>query len=309
MHPEALLEEDAAVFRDRRRVSEQVLEHGRAGPGRMHALRDLRELERIAQQDHVAGGRAHRESVRERDLTGLVDHEVVELAIQILDARRARRCRRRAGRRARHPRRSIRLGSLVMSSPSYSDSGYPPVDFFRPWKRTPVSRATFSISSSRLWIALWLCAAMPTRRPLASRWTMMRAPVHVLPGPGRALEEEVAARRARARALSSRRDRWSGSRPPTASPRMRGRSRARSASSAGIAPIAGADRFGDAQDGRALGPIVDTGRPRDQRSRERRAPKLGPRSSWSVPPTSSIPGSRPRSCPSRGRGPGPGASL
>jgi len=45
MHAEALLKEDAAVFRNRRRVSKQVLEHGRAGPGRMHALRDLRELE------------------------------------------------------------------------------------------------------------------------------------------------------------------------------------------------------------------------------------------------------------------------
>ena len=50
----------------------------------MHALRDLRELEGIAQQDHVAGGRAHRQCVRERDLAGLVDHQVVQLAVQIL---------------------------------------------------------------------------------------------------------------------------------------------------------------------------------------------------------------------------------
>ena len=71
-----------------------------------------------------------------------------------------------------------------MNSPSYSDSGFPADDFLSPLKRTPAARATFSISASRLWMALWLWAAMPTRRPSASRCTTIRAPVHVLPVPG-----------------------------------------------------------------------------------------------------------------------------
>ena len=83
MHAEAALEEDAAVLRDRRGVAEQVLEHGGAGARRMHALGDLGELEGIAEEDQVAGGRAHRERVGEGDLAGLVDHEVVERAVQL----------------------------------------------------------------------------------------------------------------------------------------------------------------------------------------------------------------------------------
>jgi len=71
-----------------------------------------------------------------------------------------------------------------MNSPAYSDSEFPADDFLSPLKRTPVARATASISSSRLWIALWLWAAIPTRRPLASRCTTIRAPVQVLPVPG-----------------------------------------------------------------------------------------------------------------------------
>ena len=52
-------------------------------PGRVHPLGDLRELKRIAQEDQVAGRRAHRQRVGERDLAGLVDDEVVERAVQV----------------------------------------------------------------------------------------------------------------------------------------------------------------------------------------------------------------------------------
>ena len=56
--------------------------------------------------------------------------------------------------------------------------------FFSPRNRRPSSSAAFSTSSSRLWIALWLVAATPTRRPRRISSVISRAPVHVLPVPG-----------------------------------------------------------------------------------------------------------------------------
>ena len=46
----------------------------------MNALRDVRQLLRIAEQDEVARGRAHRDGIGERHLAGLVDEQVVERA-------------------------------------------------------------------------------------------------------------------------------------------------------------------------------------------------------------------------------------
>ena len=83
MHAEAPLEEDAVIFRDGRGVAEKVLEDGGAAARRMHALGHLGELQRIAEENQVAGGRAHGQRVGERHLAGLVDHEVVERAVQL----------------------------------------------------------------------------------------------------------------------------------------------------------------------------------------------------------------------------------
>ena len=58
------LEEDAALGRDRRLVAEQVLEDGGARAARVRALRHLRELQRIAEQDQVPGGRPDRDARR-----------------------------------------------------------------------------------------------------------------------------------------------------------------------------------------------------------------------------------------------------
>ena len=74
----------AAVLRNRRRVAEQVLENGGARARRVHALRDLGELERIAQEDEVAGARPHRERIRQGDLPRLVDDEIVQRAVEPL---------------------------------------------------------------------------------------------------------------------------------------------------------------------------------------------------------------------------------
>ena len=78
-------------------LAEQVLEHRAPGAVGMGSLRDLRELQRVAEQDDVARGGAERERVGERDLAGLVDEEVVDAPGRSSAARTARRCRRCSG--------------------------------------------------------------------------------------------------------------------------------------------------------------------------------------------------------------------
>src|SRR5206468_12046130 len=73
---------------------------------------------------------------------------------------------------------------LVIGAVRYSVSVFCALDFLRPRKRGGSSRGAFVISSSRLWIALWLVAAMPTRWPRRISSTAIRAPLHVLPVPG-----------------------------------------------------------------------------------------------------------------------------
>ena len=93
VHPPRLLEEEAELGRDRLVLAEQVLEHARAGAVGMDALRHLRELERVAEQDERRGRGAAGERVGEAVLAGLVDDERVELAVELL----AREEPRRAG--------------------------------------------------------------------------------------------------------------------------------------------------------------------------------------------------------------------
>ena len=73
MHPPRTIEKEASVFGDRMRLAEQVLEDRCAGAVRMDSLPDLGELERVAEQYERPRGRAHRERVGERDLSGLVN--------------------------------------------------------------------------------------------------------------------------------------------------------------------------------------------------------------------------------------------
>jgi len=49
----------------------------------VHALGYLRELQGISEENQVAGGRAHGQRIRERDLAGLVDHQVVQRTVQL----------------------------------------------------------------------------------------------------------------------------------------------------------------------------------------------------------------------------------
>ena len=73
-----VLEEEPAVGRDRDVVAEQVLEDGTLRLLGVRALRDLRQLVRVAEEDEVARARPGRERVGERELTGLVDEEHVD---------------------------------------------------------------------------------------------------------------------------------------------------------------------------------------------------------------------------------------
>ena len=77
--------------RDRRLAGEQVLEHRRLALVRVRSLQHLAELLRVADEHEVPRRGAHRERVGERDLAGLVDEEVVELAVVLAVGEEPRR--------------------------------------------------------------------------------------------------------------------------------------------------------------------------------------------------------------------------
>ncbi len=69
-----------------------------------------------------------------------------------------------------------------MNRPSKCDSS--PLPFFIPRNSNPASTAASSTSSRNLWIALWLSAVTPTRRPARMSAIAIRAPFQVFPEPG-----------------------------------------------------------------------------------------------------------------------------
>ena len=180
-----MLEEEAHVLGDGRVVAEEVLEHGAARVAGMDALRHLRELHRVAEQDERPRARPERERVGERGLAGLVDEEVVELPVELL-------AREEPGRAGEELRRPARRTSLARCSDVLDQCPAPCVvrssrcrpSLLQPAERDALRERAASISESSLWIALWLCEATPTRLPRASRCVIRRAPVHVLPAPG-----------------------------------------------------------------------------------------------------------------------------
>ena len=88
-------------------VAEEVLEHREPRPLRVRALRDLRQLVRVAEQDEGARSRPDREHVGERELAGLVDEEHVERPLRRVDVDGlAREGPRRYPRRAGTPGRA-----------------------------------------------------------------------------------------------------------------------------------------------------------------------------------------------------------
>src|SRR5207245_2646005 len=79
MHSPGAIEEEAAILRDRRMLAvDQVDECRNVGSVRMRASPRLLELLRVAQQDEVPRRARRREGVGERELSGLVDEQVVK---------------------------------------------------------------------------------------------------------------------------------------------------------------------------------------------------------------------------------------
>src|SRR5688572_19338701 len=86
MQAARLVEEYAAIFRNRCLVLKEVLKAGESGFARMHALHRLRQLHLVADEDDVRGGRRHRDEVAERDLARLIDEQIVIGAALVLPA-------------------------------------------------------------------------------------------------------------------------------------------------------------------------------------------------------------------------------
>ncbi len=140
----------------------------------MHALDRLAELHLVAEQDEVAGARAHRDQVRDGDLAGLVDEEVVERLVEL----GAREEPRRAGDELEIAGRHVLVRLDVLDERAVEASVFVPVDLLHAAEaRRPASFATSSTFASRLLIALWLFDDTPTRLPRFSSSTMTCAPV------------------------------------------------------------------------------------------------------------------------------------
>ena len=166
----------------------------------MGSLRDLGELQRVAEQDERARRGAHRERVGERDLSGLVDEEVVERLVELLAGEQP-------GGAGDQP--DLRVGEAVLRGlderPLVMALRRCRSTFFSPRNATPASRAAFSTSRSRLWIALWLVDATPTRLPRGEQVDDQPRARSRLARAGRALHERDAGPRRARRAPSSRR--------------------------------------------------------------------------------------------------------
>ena len=168
-------------------LAEQVLEDGLPSPpSGMRALRDLRQLVRVAEEDEVARDTSRPRSRRRARPGPPRPRTACREARRSPRARRARPCRRRAGGRSSSRSRPA-VGSQSMNGPSKRDSVVAVRRLLPPAEgRTPCSRALRARSPRRsLWIALWLSEVTPTRLPLAhERDVPIFAPCHVLPEPG-----------------------------------------------------------------------------------------------------------------------------
>ena len=74
-------------------LAEQVLQDRHLRLVRLRALRDLRQLVRVAEEDEVARDRADRDRVGERHLARLVHEQRVEEALEVLAREEPRRAR------------------------------------------------------------------------------------------------------------------------------------------------------------------------------------------------------------------------
>ena len=189
VEPVGALEEEAAVGRDGRVVAEQVPQHRGAAAGRVRPLDHLVELLRVADEHDVPRRRPHRERVGERDLPGLVDEEVVERAV-VLASEKSQAV---PAARSQSTHSSDVLDALDRARSSYYDSGLPALAFLQPAIVEPeLGGRVLDDASSRLWIALWLVEATPTRLAVREQVRDQPAGRPRLARAGRPLDHEVA---------------------------------------------------------------------------------------------------------------------
>ena len=173
-------------------------------PSRVHALRDLRELLRVAEQDDVARGGADRERVGERHLARLVDEQVVERLVHLL----AREEPRRAGDQLHVVRaaKSSLLAAVSRSKSTVVARLLAAAALLQAAELdTALAARDASTSSSRLWIALWLCRRDADALARAHQVDDQPRAGPGLARAGRALDEQVAAGRAPTSSLAARR--------------------------------------------------------------------------------------------------------
>ncbi len=156
-------------------VAQHVLEGGRAGAVRVGALGDLRELVGVAEQDERAGGAADRHDVGEGHLPGLVDEEHVHERLAISSRAKSQGVPAAARNDPSWSPDSTASLSLARSTSGRTEPS-PLSHFWTIGTRTPACSAARQTSSTRLVMALWAVAQMPTRFPARTSSTIIRAP-------------------------------------------------------------------------------------------------------------------------------------
>ena len=112
LHPIADIQEYSAILRDGSIGGEQMLECRIADVKAMASLAHLRELRRIAEQYDVASAERERQRIGERDLSRLIDEEIVELPLEFFA--REEPCRA-AGELVAFVRRRLRSNRPIRS--------------------------------------------------------------------------------------------------------------------------------------------------------------------------------------------------
>ena len=166
-------------------VAEEVLEHREPRPLRVGALRDLRQLVRVAEQDE--GPRAVPTASTSASASCPAS------STKSTSSGRSAAWMSTASREKAHavPATSWNAGS-AQTSPSFdvtmhrlsnpvSVSGSPRL---APANANPCRSASCCTARRKLWIALWLSEVTPTRFPARMSAIAIRAPCHVFPEPG-----------------------------------------------------------------------------------------------------------------------------
>ena len=276
------------------RVAEQVLEHRSARALRMRALRNLRELQRVAEQHDVARRGPHRERVGERHLPGFVDHQRVDRAVE-----RGVREEPCGSGEELDVRGSIRERRVVASL-------LDKVAFVLRLLALARLLQTAEIQSLRLRRLFDFVEQVVDRLVAGRRHADAPAAPHEvgdeagarprLARPGRTLDEEVALIERRGERSLLRRGRWSEFRTREAS-RNAGRCARQDVAQRRIAAVVGRDRRCKPRERRRWAGVVRAAWRNG--TRQRRMRKLGP-AKRSVPVVSSMRDDRPRRFLGRG---------